>query len=145
MISTASFPPPWFAYQIKSWHMHKWYTFSSSQVPWQLLEREREQEIMVWSPAWREIYLHTDKKIYFSYFSFNFSCFEHIDSLPVISWFWKFNVPIWAFPTLGAHPYSESNFPWTQPWHKWKKWNNKLDHLNHLNLFWIFVSYKNSE
>ena len=34
--------------------------------------------MMVWSSAWRKIYVHTNKKIYFSYFSFNFSCLEQV-------------------------------------------------------------------
>ena len=73
-------------------------------LPWQSLERQRKT--MVWRSAHREIYLHIVKYIYFSYFSFNFSCFENTYSLPVISWFWKFHVPIWVLPILGAYPFS---------------------------------------
>ena len=47
---------------------------------------------MVGSSARREIYLQINKQVYFSYFSSNFSCFEHIESFPVISWFWNFFV-----------------------------------------------------
>ena len=54
---------------------------------WQLLVRQRE--IMVWSSTQQDIYLQINK-IYFSYSLFNFSCFEHIESSPVISWFWKY-------------------------------------------------------
>ena len=36
--------------------------------------------------------------MYLSLFPFSFSCFEHIECLPVIFWFWKFYVPIWALP-----------------------------------------------
>ena len=77
----------------------RWSIFSSLQAPWQLLERQ--WKIMVWNSAARKIYLQID--MYFSLFPFSFSCFEHIECLPVISWFWKFYVPIWALPVFSAH------------------------------------------
>ena len=82
------------------------------QVPnesaWQSLKRQRE--IMVWSSARGDIYLQIDMKIHFSYFSFNFSCFEHIESLPVISWFWTFRV--FASPYLGPSDFGRPPFFW---------------------------------
>ena len=92
---------------ISIFHLHTCFIFSSLWVPWQL--PERQQEVMVWSSAWREIYLHIDKSIYFSYLSFNFTCFEQTEFLPVISWFWKFYVPIWApthFPEVICFRYN---------------------------------------
>ena len=96
-------------YLPKNLRMYRWYIFSYQWVLWQLLERQRE--IGIWSAGWRETYLHIDKLIYFSYLLFNFSCFDHIESLPIISWFWKFDFPIWALPILGTHPFSGSNLP----------------------------------
>ena len=59
VISNASFLLPWFIYLSKILCMHRWYIFSSQQVSWQSLERQ--WEMMVWSSAQREVYLHFDK------------------------------------------------------------------------------------
>ena len=76
----------------------------------------RQREIMVWSSARQDIYLQIDKKVYFSCFSFNFSRFEHIESLTVISWFWNlFHVLICVLPILGDHPFWGSNLPLIRP------------------------------
>ena len=45
--------------------------------------------------------------MYFVLFPFSFSCFEHIESLPFISWFWKFYIPIWPLPVSSAHLFLE--------------------------------------
>ena len=63
----------------------------------------------------REIYLHIDKWICFSYFSLNLVCFEHTDFLPVISWFWKLYVPIWALPILAPTCFPEVICPRYDP------------------------------
>ena len=50
------------------------------------------------------------------YFSFNFICFEHIQSLPVISWFWFFlHVPIWALPIWAPICFPEVTYPRYDP------------------------------
>ena len=53
--------------------------------------------------------------MYFSLFPFSFSCFEHIECLPVISWFWKFYVPIWALPILALTCFLEVIYPRYSP------------------------------
>ena len=63
-----------------------------NEAAWQSLERQ--QGIIVWSSSlYKEIYLQIDK-----YSSINFSCFEHVEFLRVISWFWIF----FACSYLGA-------------------------------------------
>ena len=41
--------------------------------------------------------------MYFTSFPFSFSCLEYIESLPVISWFWKCYFPIWVLPIFSTH------------------------------------------
>ena len=78
--------------------------------------------------------------MYFSLFSFSFSCFEHIEFLPVISWFWKFYVPIWALPIFSAHLFLGVIYPRYNPnttiinWHT----RNISTHSWCLFLFGIF-------
>ena len=95
---------------------------------WKSLGRQRE--ITVWSSARRDIYLKIDKYIYFSCFPFNFSRFEHIESLPVISWFWNFfHAPIWVLPIFGAHPFWGSHLLLIRP----RRYN--FSHMN--NQKWV--------
>ena len=57
-----------------------------NEAAWQSLERQ--QGIIVWSSSlYKEINLQIDK-----YFSINFSCFEHVEFLRAILWFWIFFV-----------------------------------------------------
>ena len=50
------------------------------------------------------------------YFSFNFICFEHIQFLPVISWFWFFlHISIWALPIWAPICFPEVTYPRYDP------------------------------
>ena len=53
--------------------------------------------------------------IYATLFPFSFSCFEHSECLPVISWFWKFYVPIWALSIFSFHFFLEVIYPRCNP------------------------------
>ena len=53
----------------------------------------RQQEKMVQISVQREIYLQNDWYIYFSYCSFNFSCFEHANFLHAPIWALRFQTP----------------------------------------------------
>ena len=73
VISTASFLPPWFVYLPKLLRKCRYTFLVPNESAWQRLERHSER--MVWIYAQREIHLQINKKIYCSYFAFNFDCF----------------------------------------------------------------------
>ena len=100
---TTSFLPQWFVYP-SILRMCRWYIFSSQRVG------TRFAGETVRNNRRKYLFLQIDKLVYFSCFSFSFSFFEHVESLPVISSFWKFfHVPIWLLPILDAHPFSGRN------------------------------------
>ena len=74
---------------------------------------------MVWISALTEIFICIlISRFIYSFIFFNFSCFEHIESLSVILWYYKFYVPILTLPILDPHPFSRSNLHWIQPCNK---------------------------
>ena len=110
VISTASFLPPWFVYLPKLLRKCRYTFLVPNESAWQRLERHRE--IMVWISAQREIHLQINKKIYCSYFAFNFDCFEHLSLYQLFRDFENFlHVPTWVLPNLGAHLFSGSSLP----------------------------------
>ena len=115
---TTSFLPQWFVYP-SILRMCRWYIFSSQRVGTTFAGET------VRNNRRKYLFLQIDKWVYFSCFSFSFSCFEHIESLPVISSFWTFfHVPIWPLLFLGAHPFSGSNLSQIRLW-----WYN-FSHMN---------------
>ena len=79
---------PWFVCLPKILHKFRYTFLVPNESAWQPLQRQ--QEVMVWISAWREIYLQINKLGSFFLFFFQFQLLWANESLPVISWFWKF-------------------------------------------------------
>ena len=118
--------PFWYAHHIQAVCVSQWFFLQHTQqaslhyfrkkyTMWFLLQES--EKLNFWSSAWRKIYLHIDGKIYFSYFSFIFTCFQYMESSTVISWFWKFlPVSIWVptcFPEVICSRYGTASFPFS--------------------------------
>ena len=86
----------WFVCLPKILHKFRYAFLVPNESAWQPLQRQ--QEIMVWISAWREIYLQINKLGSFFLFFFQFQLLWANESLPVILWFWKFL----TCPYLGA-------------------------------------------
>ena len=102
MISTTSLLPSWFIYLEKICGcVDDAFLFPNESHDNHCRDSEKKSTI-----------LHKERFIcrsirFISYFSFNYSCFEQIELLPNISWYWKFYVPIWALPNLAPTCFPE--------------------------------------